>query len=31
VVRTSVPAGCLAVGVPAVIKQRARRAEDRHG
>jgi serine O-acetyltransferase len=31
VVRTSVPAGCLAVGVPAVIKQRARRAEVDHG
>jgi serine O-acetyltransferase len=31
VVRTSVPPGCLAVGVPAVIKQRARRAEVRHG
>jgi serine O-acetyltransferase len=30
VVRTSVPAGCLAVGVPAVIKH-ARRAEGNHG
>ena len=28
VVRTSVPTGCLAVGVPAVIKQHARRAEE---
>jgi serine O-acetyltransferase len=31
VVRTSVPEGCLAVGVPAVIKQRAQRAEVDHG
>jgi len=31
VVRTSVPAGCLAVGVPAVIKQRTRRTEVDHG
>ena len=31
VVRTSVPAGCLAVGVPAVIKPRTRRAEVDHG
>jgi serine O-acetyltransferase len=31
VVRTSVPAGHLAVGVPAVIKQRAVRAENDHG
>jgi serine O-acetyltransferase len=31
VVRTSVPAGCLAVGVPAVIKRCTRRAEVRHG
>jgi serine O-acetyltransferase len=31
VVRTSVPAGCLAVGVPAVIKLRARGAEVDHG
>jgi serine O-acetyltransferase len=31
VVRTSVPPGSLAVGVPAVIKQRTRRAEDGHG
>jgi serine O-acetyltransferase len=31
VVRTTVPAGCLAVGVPAVIKHRARRAEVGHG
>jgi len=28
VVRTSVPTGCLAVGVPAVVKQHARRAEE---
>jgi serine O-acetyltransferase len=27
VVRTSVPAGCLAVGIPAVIKERGRRPE----
>jgi len=31
VVRTSVPAGCLAVGVPAVIKPRAKRTEVGHG
>jgi serine O-acetyltransferase len=31
VVRTSVPARCLAVGVPAVIKQRTRGAEVSHG
>jgi len=31
VVRTSVPAGCLAVGVPAVIKPRARHVEGTHG
>jgi serine O-acetyltransferase len=31
VVRTSVPAGCLAVGVPAVIKPRAKRIEVGHG
>jgi serine O-acetyltransferase len=31
VVRTSVPAGCLAVGVPAVIKQRTRGAAVGHG
>ena len=31
VVRTSVPAGCLAVGVPAVIKPRAKSAEVNHG
>jgi serine O-acetyltransferase len=31
VVRTSVPAGCLAVGVPAVIKPCARRTEVDHG
>jgi len=31
VVRTSVPARCLAVGVPAVIKPSARRAEVHHG
>jgi hypothetical protein len=31
VVRTSVPAGCLAVGVPAVVKPRARSAEVNHG
>jgi serine O-acetyltransferase len=31
VVRTSVPAGYLAVGVPAVIKPRARHTEVSHG
>jgi serine O-acetyltransferase len=31
VVRTSVPAGCVAVGVPAVIKLRTRHAEVTHG
>jgi serine O-acetyltransferase len=31
VVRTSVPSGCLAVGVPAVIKPRAQRAGVEHG
>jgi serine O-acetyltransferase len=31
VVRTSVPAGCLAVGVPAVIKHRIRHVEVDHG
>jgi serine O-acetyltransferase len=31
VVRRSVPKGCLAVGVPAVIKSRTRRAEVDHG
>jgi len=31
VVRTSVPAGCLAVGVPAVVKQRTRYADVDHG
>jgi len=31
VVRTSVPAGCLAVGVPAVIKHRIRHVEIDHG
>jgi serine O-acetyltransferase len=31
VVRTLVPAGCLAVGVPAVIKPRAKRTEVDHG
>jgi serine O-acetyltransferase len=30
VVRTSVPAGCLAVGVPAVMKERVKHAEINH-